>query len=324
MAVSVFANSKTGDKSHDKKIDSPNHKIELVAPVVTFAYNNDSSCSGTPITFTSSISGDAPYTYQWDFGDGGVSALANPIHAFTAVGCGTQNFNVKLIVTDRNGVSTSLTKVVLVKQKPDLKFVNLNPFSGTGAPFEKCGDNNSDPRYTINVGNSSSSFSCIASYNIEWGDGTVETNVTFPRMHTYMRLGSFNMVINAIGANGCTNAITYVVKNSNNPIGALIAPGNTTNFCIPVAPMDFAIGSWALNPSDTNYTVNYGDGTIRNYTQAQLEASVYYNNINPSASQNFPIPHTFTRFNCPSGNTVGLTITTSCGSTFLTAGPIVF
>ena len=138
-----------------------------------------------------------------------------------------------------------------------------------------------------------------------------------------MRLGSFNMVITAIGANGCTNAITYVVKNSNNPIGALIAPGNTTNFCIPVAPMDFAIGSWALNPSDTNYSVNYGDGTTRNYTQAQLEASVYYNSINPSASQNFPIPHTFTRFNCPSGNTVGLTITTSCGSTFLTAGPIV-
>ena len=323
VAVSVFANSKTGDTSHDKKMHSTTYKIELVAPVVNFVYNNDGSCSGTPITFTSSISGDAPYTYQWDFGDGGVSTVANPTHIFTAVGCGTQNFNVKLTVTDRNGVSTSLTKVVLVKQKPDLKFVNLNPSSGTGAPFEKCGDNNSDPRYTINVGNSSSSISCIASYNIEWGDGTVETNVTFPRIHTYMRLGSFNMVITAIGTNGCTNAITYVVKNSNNPIGALIAPGNTTNFCIPVAPMDFAIGSWALNPSDTNYTVNYGDGTIRNYTQAQLEASVYYNRINPSASQNFPIPHTFTRFNCPSGNTVGLTITTSCGSTFLTAGPIV-
>jgi hypothetical protein len=49
----------------------------------------------------------------------------------------------------------------------------------------------------------------------------------------------------------CNNSI-YIVKNSNNPIGALIAPGNTTNLCLPVAPMEFAIGSWALNPSDIN------------------------------------------------------------------------
>ena len=72
---------------------------------------------------------------------------------------------------------------------------------------------------------------------------------------------------------------------------------NTTNLCTPVPPMDFAIGSWGLNASDTNYQVNYGDGTIVNYTQAQLESSIYYNKANPAASQNFPIPHTFTRFN---------------------------
>jgi hypothetical protein len=42
----------------------------------------------------------------------------------------------------------------------------------------------------------------------------------------------------------------------------------------------------ALNPSDMKYQVNYGDGTIKNYNQAQLESSVYYN-AKPSASQNF-------------------------------------
>jgi gliding motility-associated-like protein len=87
--------------------------------------------------------------------------------------------------------------------------------------------------------------------------------------------------------------------------------------------MDFAIGSWALNPSDTNYQINYGDGNSKTYTQAELESSSYYNASNPSASQNFPVPHTFARYNCPGGNTVSLTITTSCGSTYLTAGPII-
>lgn len=293
-----------------------------VPPNVDFNFTNNNACSGTPVTFNAVVSGAAPFSYKWDFGDGTTAAINNPNHVFTALGCGSQNFTVKLTVTDANGEINSVTKTVSVKQKPDLKFVDLNS-PGTTKPFERCGDNNSNPKYTVNVGNSSASVSCITSYHVDWGDGNTETNVVFPKKHEYKKLGSFNMVITAMGTSTCNNSITYVVKNSNNPIGALIAPGNTTNLCTPVPPMDFAIGSWELNPSDTNYQVNYGDGTTQSYTQAQLESSPYYNSLNPQASQNFPIPHTFTRFNCPSGNTVTLTITTSCGSTFLTAGPII-
>lgn len=293
-----------------------------VPPNVDFNFTNNNACSGTPVTFNAVVSGAAPFSYKWDFGDGTTAAINNPNHVFTALGCGSQNFTVKLTVTDANGEINSVTKTVSVKQKPDLKFVDLNS-PGTAKPFERCGDNNSNPKYTVNVGNSSASVSCITSYHVDWGDGNTETNVVFPKKHEYKKLGSFNMVITAMGTSTCNNSITYVVKNSNNPIGALIAPGNTTNLCTPVPPMDFAIGSWGLNPSDTNYQVNYGDGTTQSYTQAQLESSPYYNSLNPQASQNFPIPHTFTRFNCPSGNTVTLTITTSCGSTFLTAGPII-
>jgi gliding motility-associated-like protein len=323
FAASVFGFNNTDKSFHANEITNKNYTTLVLPLSVNFSFNNDGTCSGTPITFTPNVSGDAPFTYKWDFGDGNTSSNSNPTHTFTALGCGFQNFNVKLTVTDINGGTKSITKVISVQQKPNLKFVNLNAPSGSSAPFEKCGDNNSDLKYTINVGNNSSSTSCIASYNVEWGDGSFETNVSFPRTHTYMKLGSFNMVITGVGSSSCNNSIAYVIKNSNNPIGALIAPGNTTNFCIPVAPMEFAIGSWAQNPSDAKYQVNYGDGTVENYTQAQLESSPYYNVANPSASKNFPIPHTFRRFNCPSGNTVALTITTSCGSTYLTAGPII-
>jgi hypothetical protein len=102
-------------------------------------------------------------------------------------------------------------------------------------------DNNSDLKYTINVGNNSTSISPLHLYR-RLGDGSVETNVTFPRTHTYMKLGSFNMVVIGMGSTSCNNSIVYIVKNSNNPIGALIAPGNTTNLCLPVAPMEFALG----------------------------------------------------------------------------------
>lgn len=322
-SISVFGNPYKSKLDKKVSITNENFKALALLQNVDFSFNNVASCSGTPITFRPDVSGNGPFTYQWDFGDGTTSNDSNPTHTFIALGCGFQNFGVKLTVKDANGVTNSITKNVSVQQKPDLKFVNLNAPLGSSAPFEKCGDNNSDLQYTINVGNSSSSASCVTSYNIDWGDGSVENNVSFPRAHTYMKLGSFNMVITGVGSGSCNSSIAYVIKNSNNPIGALIAPGNTTNFCIPVVPMDFAIGSWALNPSDTRYQVNYGDGTIKNYTQGQLESSVYYNVSNPSASQNFPIPHTFTRFNCPTGNTVSLIISTSCGNTYLTAGPII-
>ena len=307
------------EKSNPIPITSANFDLP---PTVDFNFTNDGSCSGTPVTFNPVITGTGPFKYSWNFGDGTTSANSNPSHTFTALGCGTTNFTVTLTVTDANGDVSSKTLTVNVKEKPDLKFGNANN-PGAAKPFERCGDNNSNPKYSINVENNSGSVACITSYNIDWGDGSSETNVSFPRPHEYQKLGSFNMVITGIGNNNCNNSITYVVKNSNNPIGALIAPGNTTNLCIPVDPMQFAIGSWALNPSDTRYNVNFGDGAFESYTQAQLESSIYYNAANPPASQNFPIPHKYTRANCDTnGSIVNLTIITSCGQTDLTAGPI--
>ncbi|MCI9847022.1 PKD domain-containing protein [Flavobacterium pectinovorum] len=323
LFVLIISNTGYSYNRNDRNNFTNKDYSSFTAPDIDFSFTNDGACSGTPVTFTPRVTGTAPFTYKWDFDDGTTSTEMNPSHSFTAVGCGIKIFNVKLTVTDATG-EKSITKAINVKEKPDLKFIDRNA-PGSNKPFERCGDNNSNPKYTINVGNSSASASCVTSYNVNWGDGSTQTGVTFPASHEYQKLGSYNMVITAIGTNGCNNSVTYVVKNSNNPMGALISPGNTTNLCIPVEPMNFAIGSWALNPSDTEYFVNYDDGTSQTFTQAQLESSVYYNRLNPQASQNYPIPHKFTRANCPSGNTVSLTITTqgSCGSTVLTAGPII-
>lgn len=309
--------------SKDNKLIIKNHTNLVLPPNVDFNFTNDGACSGTPVTFNPILTGIGPFKYSWNFGDGTTSTDSNPSHIFSALGCGTKIFTVTLTVTDANGDVSSKTLTVNVKEKPDLKFVNANNPSSL-KPFERCGDNNSNPKYSITVGNSSASIACITSYNIDWGDGNSEANVTFPKTHEYQKLGAFNMVITGIGTNSCSNSVTYVVKNSNNPIGSLIAPGNTTNLCVPVDPMPFAIGSWGLNPSDTRYDISFGDGSYESYTQAQLESSVYYNAANPLASQNFPVPHKYTRANCASGgSTVNLTITTSCGSTYLTAGPII-
>lgn len=288
-------------------------------PTVDFTFDNNSACSGTPVNFTPSTAGNGPFTYSWSFGDGDTSSNNSPSHEFEATGCGNSIFQVTLTVTDDNGCTASVTKPVTVRQKPLLEFFDVD---SRFDPFNNCGNNTTDPSYTINVDIDNVS-PCISSYNVDWGDGSpVETGVTFPATHTYTQLGSFNMEITGIGTD-CDNTVTYLIKNSSNPTGAIVNPGNTVNLCTPVDPIEFAIGSWATNPPDTNYFVDYGDGNTESYTQAQLEASPFFNAADPINSQDFPIPHTYTETSCPLSYTVFLFITTSCGQTNLTAGPII-
>lgn len=278
-------------------------------PTVDFAFDNNAACSGTSVNFTSSATGESPFIYSWSFGDGETSTNANPSHVFEAVGCGNQIFNVTLTATDDNGCSASVTKPITVQQKPLLEFFDVD---SRFDPFNNCGNNTTDPSYTINVDIDNVS-PCVNSYDVDWGDGSpVETGVSFPATHTYTQLGSFNMEITGNGTN-CDNTVIYLIKNSSNPTGAIVNPGNTVNLCTPVDPIEFAIGSWATNPPDTNYQVDFGDGTVENYTQAQLEASPYFDAVNPVNSQDFPIPHTYTETSCPLTYTVFLFITTSCG-----------
>jgi len=72
-------------------------------PVAKFAANDTVSCSGT-ITFTDQ-SQNVPTGWQWNFGDGGISASQNPVHSYTASG----TYSVSLTATNGNG-SHTLTK----------------------------------------------------------------------------------------------------------------------------------------------------------------------------------------------------------------------
>lgn len=289
-------------------------------PTVNFTFNND-ACSGTPVSFSSTVTGDGPFTYDWEFGDASSSTDANPSHSYDAFGCGFSNFTVTLTVTDSNGCTKEITKTISVKQRPNLSFEDLN---SQFLPFDNCGNNTVDPSYTVDVGNVSPSDSCVTSYDIDWGDGVTETNVTFPLTHTYNVLGSFDMVITGYGTNGCITNDTYLVKNSSNPGGNVSNPGNTTNLCLPVGDLGFTIADWGENPQDTTYFLDYGDGYQETFTQANLiAASTDYDPANPAAASPFPLYHIYTESNCPgSGYMITLIIATSCGETISTAGPI--
>ena len=300
---------------------SPDSAIVTVnaPPVVDFTFTNDSSCSGTAMQFTSSVTGTANYTYAWDFGDGNTSTQQNPSHSFTSLGCNTATFNVTLTVT-AGGCAVPKIKNITVKQKPD---INFNDVNNQFEPFNNCGNASTNSVYSITVGNSSLS-TCIASFSINWGDGNTQNNINFPISHTYIAVGAYSMTITANGNNGCVNSKTYIIKNVSNPLGGLNSPGSTQNLCAPTSNLQFSISNWGSNSLDTTYKIDYSDGSpITILTQNQLNSSIYYNPGTPANSANYPIPHIYSSSSCPATSfEVKLDVTNACGTTPFTLGNI--
>ncbi|WP_297869676.1 PKD domain-containing protein, partial [uncultured Flavobacterium sp.] len=297
-------------------------------PVVDFTYANN-QCSGSSIQFNSVVSGNGPYTYSWNFGDGDTSSQQNPTHTYNSIGCGTVNYNVSLTVIDNNGCTTTSTKVITIKQRPDAVFKDNN--AGTYNPsnlsnqFNNCNSAGANANYNVSVGLHSSS-TCITSYSVQWGDGSAtQTFTTTPFTHTYTTLGAFIMTITAFGNNGCSVSKSYTIKNESNPAGGLVSPGSTTNLCAPTPYLNFVISNWALNSPGTIYSINYGDNTpVLNLLQSDLINSTYYNSSNPALSANYPVPHKYDITSCPNTSTTAtLTISNSCGTTQSTISPII-
>jgi PKD repeat protein len=280
-------------------------------PTFDFTFTPNNACSGTSIEFTSTVTGGTPgYTYTWDFSDGSNSNQANPKHVFTSLGCGSTNYNVRLVVTDSKGCANAVvTKVVTVKQAPDVSIKDLDVFNA----FNNCtkSPTEANPNYTITIDNSSLSKNCITSYNVNWGDGNIQTAVTFPLTHIYTTLGAFNLVVTGIGLNGCNNSKTYVVANQSNPAGSLGTLGSTTNLCAP-ANVPFTISNWTLNSPGTSYILSFGDGKSLTLTHP----------LNPNFTTD-TVNHIYTTSSCPSSSyTALLQVVNACRVTPYTAGSI--
>jgi hypothetical protein len=73
---------------------------------VKFSVDSRFVRTGQQIKFVAQVAGGfAPYSYEWDFGDGETSNAATPAHAYKTAG----DFNVSLKVTDDRGNSDTET-----------------------------------------------------------------------------------------------------------------------------------------------------------------------------------------------------------------------
>ncbi|MCH8960709.1 MAG: PKD domain-containing protein [Bacteroidetes bacterium] len=87
--------------------DSGTCTVRVIAPaeIVTITSNKTtvSTCDSDPsVSFSANVRGDAPLTYNWDFGDGTTSNQANPSHTYANTG----TYTVTLTLSNSAGTDT--------------------------------------------------------------------------------------------------------------------------------------------------------------------------------------------------------------------------
>jgi PKD repeat protein len=106
-----------GCASRKAKCSAPNlGTIVVSTPLVVDFASNAPQCLGTPIAFSSDVSGGkTPYSYSWTFGDGvGTSTLASPSYTYAAPG----TYTVTLTVAGSDGSVDSHSYGVTVYAPP--------------------------------------------------------------------------------------------------------------------------------------------------------------------------------------------------------------
>ncbi len=163
------------------------------APKASFNTGLLVGCQPYHAAFSDSSLHGTPVIYNWDFGDGHSSGLANPVHIYNNVG----TYNVSLtIITTTGCIDTStfnIPAMVTIKPSPEAGFT-ANPV-------------------TTDIFNSTISFTDTSKYgismSIDMQDGYVYDYV--PATHYYDNFGQFNVTQVVIGSNGCPDTARVLI-----------------------------------------------------------------------------------------------------------------
>jgi PKD repeat protein len=210
-----------------------------VSPPPTVDFTPAAGCNGDTTTFTSAVNLATTQGFYWQFGDGGTSFVADPIHIYSTAG----TYNVVLTVTDTAGCTNTRVKPVIVVPAPMAAFSSSTPAcSGQMITFTDLSNANGGS---------------LTNWHWDFGDGTDTTySASVPSFaHAYTQAGTFQVTLHVSSALGCENVIQHTVSISPSPLAdfeyANTCQGQSTQF----TDMTSLNGGSSL----TQRTWNFGD-----------------------------------------------------------------
>jgi PKD repeat protein len=170
-------------------------------PVAAFDITPSSPVVGQDVFFsgsrTTSPTGRAIVSYEWNFGDGTGATGVNASHRYSSQG----TYTGSLKVTDDVGVVHTVPFTVSVSAGgPTVTFTTLPAAPRANQPV------------TINITATPTGATTIASYTINWGDGSPVETVTNPtQSHTYATAGNVVITVTATDSLGHSRTATQAL-----------------------------------------------------------------------------------------------------------------
>jgi gliding motility-associated-like protein len=323
-------------------------------PTANFTANPLVVCVGVPVNFTNTSTpngSSAIVSNAWDFGDGALSSLVSPSHAFSTAG----TFTVTLVVTNANGIVDAEIKSTYITVNPlpvvafsvnglgctvplTLSFVNS---SSNGANFSNAwnfGNSqnstatnppnityNAAGTYTISLNVTNTNTSCVANSTQTIQVANFQAGITAPTFGCVGQAISFQDNSTA-GANAWSwNFGTVGTSSLENPSFSFNAPGtytvqltsqNTNSGCTSTITQPINIQANTNPIFSANPTSNCAPGSIQ-FTSTTTVPGTYVWAFGDGQTYTglTPPPHIYTQ----SGfYDVSLTLTTSAGCTGIT------
>lgn len=245
----TFTNSTSSNKNYTVTLvaitglgcaDSVKHAVTVFpSPISSFTVNSSVGCSPVPATFTNTSSGAT--SYNWDFGDAGVSTATTAVvtHTYVNNTLLLQTYTVQLVATSANGCKDTSFATVSAYPQPIFNFTMV-PNSGC-TPL------------SINF----PSVLGAVSYTWNFGDGSPVVNGANPtHVFTNTTTVSQTYTVQLIAS----NAFSCIDTTYGYPV---IYPKPQAAFSsVPASGCSPLIVSYTnTSMAATSYTWDYGDGS---------------------------------------------------------------
>jgi hypothetical protein len=225
-------------------------------------------CSGGSVLLTANS--ESGFTYVWKKNGIIISSQTNSTYSASTSG------DYTVTITNSSGCSSTSSITVVTENS----FINpvLGPFGNTTqVTFQnliylaRC---TTQATASINIVNQTLNQSQVASYTINWGDGSANTTTnsfTSNLNHPYNQ-GFYTLTISLTTNQGCTSSRTYQIFVGNTPSGSLGNPGNLSG-CAPKT-ITYPIDNISNNTPGTQYIINFGDGQSITYVHPNVPSSI--------------------------------------------------
>jgi len=198
-------------------------------PTAAFSYQPAGAMCGPNLQAQFTNASTGAVSYEWSFGDGGVSNQNNPNYTYQTIG----TYTIQLIATNQFGCKDTTQQVITIHQTPVASFTTPSVL----------GCQNYDIPFT-----STSQFADSLIWNFGDGNTANGTAVT----HSYSEVGSYTVSIIAIGSGGCAD--TFVMTT---PIDIQTSP--TAAFTYETSIENITNATVIFTNQSTNYTSSVWD-----------------------------------------------------------------